>query len=136
MPNPGLDLEVVAKIQGKLLAGMKPAEIAKELNVSQSSISRAKAKISKELLSKMNQEQAEVISDLVMQQLETGLEASITIANQAHDDEWRRKQGASELATFYGVVTDKSIRLLEASEAASLANRQRIEDHSDAASFS
>lgn len=127
MPNPGLDLEVVAQIQGMLLAGLKPAEIAKTLNVSQSSISRAKAKISKDLLANMNFEQQEVIADLVMQQLETGLEASIAIAQQASNDEWRKQQKANELATLYGVITDKSIRLLEASENAARAKQDELE---------
>jgi hypothetical protein len=130
MPNPGLDMEVVARIQGMLLAGLKPAEIAKTLNVSQSSISRAKAKISKDLLANMNFEQQEVIADLVMQQLETGLEASIAIAQQASNDEWRKQQKANELATLYGVITDKSIRLLEASEAANRSQESRVEDYS------
>ena len=128
MPNPGLDPEVVARIQGMLLSGAKPSQIVAELDVSHSTVSRAKAKIPNELLAKMDQEQAAVVSDLVMQQLESGLEASITIAGQALDEDWRKQQRASELATFYGVITDKSIRLLEASEAAAEANRRNVTD--------
>lgn len=124
MPNPGLDPEVVAQIQTRILQGIKPAEIVKELNVSHSTVSRAKAKISSELLEKLSREQAGIVVDLVMTQLETGLEASIAIAEQAKDAKWRGEQKANELATLYGVITDKSIRLLEASEAA--ANAQAL----------
>lgn len=121
MPNPGLPDEKKAVIQGRLLAGDKPAVIAEEEGVSYSSVSRCKASIPHDVLEKMDGERVEMISDLIMTQLETGLEGSIAIARQATDDEWRYKQTAAHLATFYGVITDKSIRLLEASEAAALA---------------
>jgi len=121
MANPGLPDELVARIQGRLLAGDKPAVIAEELGVSYSSVSRAKGKIPQDVLAKMDGERVEMISDLIMTQLETGLEGSIAIARQAHNDEWRNSQSANHLATLYGVITDKSIRLLEASEAAANA---------------
>lgn len=135
MPNPGLDVELVAKIQGKLLAGEKPANIAAELGVSYSSVARAKSKIPQDVLDRMGNEQIEVIGDLIMTQLETGLEASIAIAQQAQDENWRKNQTAAHLATFYGVVTDKSIRLLQASEdanrAKAIADSAGLEPESD-----
>lgn len=121
MPNPGLPEEKTAAIQARILNGDKPATIAQDLEVSYSSVMRAKAKIPSDVLEKMDAEQIGVIEDLIMMQLETGLEASIAIAAQAQDEEWRKSQNASQLATFYGVVTDKSIRLLEASENAARA---------------
>ena len=119
MAPPGLATEVVAQIQGKLLNGEKPINIAEDLGVSYSSVMRAKAKIPSDVLEKMDSEQVGVISDLIMLQLETGVEGSIAIAAQIQDAEWRDRQTAAHLATLYGVITDKSIRLLEASENAS-----------------
>lgn len=121
MPNPGIGDELTAKIQGRILAGDKPADIALDFGVSYSTVSRAKAKIPSDVLERMDNDRVDVISDLIMMQLETGLEASITIAKQAQNEEWRNEQTAAHLATFYGVVTDKSIRLLEASENAANA---------------
>lgn len=121
MPNPGLEDAKKAIIQGRLLAGDKPAVIAEEEGVSYSTVSRCKAAIPYDVLEKMDGERVEMISDLIMTQLETGLEGSIAIARQAQDEDWRKSQTAAHLATLYGVITDKSIRLLEASEAAANA---------------
>lgn len=118
MPNPGISDDTLAAIQGRLLSGEKPKEIAQELGVSPATISRAKAKIQPELLARMDEERSFAITDMVLQQLESGLEASITIANQVQDEDWRRQQDAAKLATLYGVITDKNIRLLEAQAAA------------------
>lgn len=127
MANPALPDDVVAKIQGMLLSGMKPADVAAELGVSYSSVSRAKAKIPSDVLERMDAERVEVISELIMTQLEVGVEASIAIAQQAQDEDWRFQQTAQHLATLYGVITDKSIRLLEASEAAATA-KARVDE--------
>lgn len=113
--------EKTAEIQGKLLAGMKPLDVATEMGVSYSSVSRAKAKIPADVLEKMDEEQQSVISDLVMMQIEAGIESTITIARQVDNENWRNQQNAAQLATFYGVISDKSIRLLEASENANRA---------------
>jgi hypothetical protein len=121
MPNPGLDPELVGRLQARILNGEKPIQIAEAEGCSYSSVMRAKAKIPADVLERMSAEQVEVISDLIMQQLESGIEASIEIAEQVKDDEWRFAQTAAHLATLYGVVTDKSIRLLEASENAARA---------------
>jgi hypothetical protein len=121
MPNPGLPNEKTAAIQGRILAGEKPINIALAEEVSYSSVMRAKAKIPEDVLAKMDTEQIGVIEDLIMLQLETGIEASVAIAVQAQDEDWRKSQNAAQLATFYGVITDKSIRLLEASENAARA---------------
>ncbi|MGB4825058.1 MAG: hypothetical protein WBP82_09170 [Leuconostoc mesenteroides] len=127
MPTPALDPKIVGEIQGMILRGMRQETIANEMGVSRSSVSRAKAKISSELLLQMKSEERDMISDLVMQQLEMGIEASIEIASQAKDPEWRKTQRAGELATFYGVITDKTIRLYEASENAAIALAQSLE---------
>ncbi len=136
MPNPGIGDDKLAKIQGMILSGEKPAIIMAELGVSAATISRAKAKISTDLLQKMDDEQNRVIVDLVMHQLESGLEASIAISNQAHNENWRNGQNAAQLATLYGVITDKNIRLLEASAAANEVREQNDRTIEETGSFS
>lgn len=121
MARAGLADDVVARIQGRLLAGEKIADVAVVEEVSFSSVLRIKHRIPTDVLEKMDDERVALISDLIMTQLEVGVEASISIAMQAQNEDWRDRQTAQHLATFYGVVTDKSIRLLEASEAAALA---------------
>lgn len=136
MPTPSLTETQKSKIYACLMQGMRPIDIAEQCGVSPSSVSRVKASMPRELLNQMKSEEVERISGLVMMQLEVGIESSIAIAKQGQDDEWRKAQPAAQLATFYGVITDKSIRLLEASEAAALAqaeieNNRRAEDFSD-----
>jgi hypothetical protein len=59
---------------------------------------------------------------LVAKHLEVSLKGATAIAEKAMDAEWLHKQNAAELGTLYGILTDKSIRVLDA-----LARRDDIQ---------
>lgn len=125
MPNPGLEPEVKASIQAAILQGKKNIEIAQELRVSVSSVCRVKATLSPDLLERLKEEEFETITGLITQQLTSSLEATIEIAEQCKDANWRGNQKANELGVLYGVLSDKTVRLLEASENAARAEAER-----------
>lgn len=121
MPNPGLKPEVRQQIEIMLVAGKTPNEIVSELGVSHSSVSRTKAQLPPEVMSRLKEEDIETINNLVQQTLISGLEATIEISNQVKNEDWRKAQPANQLGILYGVISDKSVRLLEAAENAALA---------------
>lgn len=56
------------------------------------------------------------IGTLLLEYLETNLNTLRVQAQFFTDESWLRKQDAAALATLHGVMTDKSVRLLEAME--------------------
>jgi hypothetical protein len=54
------------------------------------------------------------IADLVVDHLEANLEALQKLTRAIQDDDWLYKQSAGDVAILFGVVSDKTYRLLEA----------------------
>lgn len=107
------DQETRSAVIAALLSGQGVSEVAKQYNLNPSVVSRLKASIAPEDLEKVATVKKEQLTDLVEAHLIASLKAAVAIAGQANDDSWRSKQPASELAVFYGVLSDKSIRLIE-----------------------
>jgi transposase-like protein len=70
----------------------------------------------------------EELGELVADLLATNLRGLRTIAGLPEDREWLKKQTASELAIFYGVLADKSIRILGALRPAGDGNGERASE--------
>jgi len=56
----------------------------------------------------------ERIGHLIIDNLEAEMEATKAMTNVFKDEQWLRKQEASQLAVLYGVIKDKTHRVLEA----------------------
>jgi hypothetical protein len=112
------------KVQQMLTTGEKPATIVKELKVSHSYVTRVKQKLPEEVWEKLTEEKFARIQDSITDHLELVLDSMATIAMQFQNDEWRNQQDALSLATSYGILSDKSIRILEATEAANIARAE------------
>jgi len=56
----------------------------------------------------------ERIGELIVENLEASLEATKAMAHVFADKEWIKKQNAAEIAVLYGVIQDKTFRILEA----------------------
>lgn len=56
------------------------------------------------------------VGTLILEYLQTNLETLKAQAEFFKDESWLRKQDAASVATLHGVMTDKSVRLLEAME--------------------
>ena len=102
-----------AKIIAALLAGQSPVKVAADFKVDKSTVSRIKASLPSRELQQVATEKKERLVDLIESHLTESLKAAALIAKQTQDELWRSKQSAENLAIFYGVLSDKSIRLLE-----------------------
>ena len=100
--------EKQAAVIAALLEGQSVSAVAKEYKIPRSTVSRWKSdKIGEQL-------QRPDVSDLLLEYLTTNL---ATLKKQAvffANIEWLEKQSASELAVLHGVMSDKTMRILEA----------------------
>lgn len=111
--------EVRARALAALLEGQGVTEVAEKYKLSKATVSRLKNTIGPETLEQIETQKKESIASLVESHLSESLKAATEIARQVGTDkQWLAKQTASEVAILYGVLTDKSIRILEAAEAA------------------
>lgn len=114
-----------AQVMAALLEGQSVTKVAKDYEVSQATVSRIKSSLGPEVLEEIGYEKKERIADLVESHLRDSLKACAAIAQHATNAQWLSRQSASELAVLYGVLTDKSIRILEAAES---AGRNAVDD--------
>jgi transposase len=115
--------EIKAKAIALLLDGNNAVFVSKETGVSQATI----RKWSRET-PEVGEATADRIRNLIVQNLETSMGATAAIAEHVKDKEWLMQQDAQQLAVLYGVMTDKSVRILEAM---STANAPRIAPKSE-----
>jgi len=104
--------EVKAAVMAALLTGQSISSVAKEYDIPKGTVSSWKNK--KGSVKKATQKKADEIGVLLIDVLFTNLEAIKAQSEFTKDVQWLKKQTASDLAVLYGVMTDKSIRLLEA----------------------
>jgi transposase-like protein len=106
--------ETKAKIIAALLAGATVSEISQDFDIPQQSISNYKKTIPPDALSELGRKRGERLDDLVYQVLIRNLRTLNKQAEIASEADYIRKQPADQLATLYGVMADKTIRLLAA----------------------
>lgn len=111
--------EIQAQVMAALLAGQGVNETARTYNLPKYTVSRIKKKLEEDPeLQQVATKAREDLSDLIETYLR---ETLITLAVQAkhfRDKDWLNRQKADQLAVLHGVQTDKTIRILEAAEAA------------------
>jgi transposase len=115
--NSPLDPEKRAAIIAALLAGESFQQIIKRYQVAKSTVSRLKKSLTEGEFQPLGTEKTERLIDLVEAHLIASLKAGTNIANQTNNQHWRDKQSADSLAILYGVLADKSLRVLEAAQA-------------------
>jgi transposase-like protein len=116
--------EVRAKAIALLLVGCTVMEVANELQLSHQTISNYKREIPEDKLGELGRKKGERLDDLVYQCLITNLETLNQQAVIVREPEYILKQPADQLATLYGVMADKTLRLLGAATNASIPNRE------------
>lgn len=104
-----ISIEVKAKAMAMLLEGHNAVYVSKTLGISYPTVRRWQME-DPELSAAASMR----IGEMVINNLEESLNATSAIAKHAMDKEWLMKQSAQELAVLFGVLTDKSIRVLEA----------------------
>lgn len=136
-PGKETPVDVKAAAVAGLLVGKTQSEVAEELGLSQPTVSRIDKSIPneyREIIEDNRLQQYQVsISNLVQQNLEASLKATINIATLTGDEEWIQKQNARDLATLYGVTTDKIVYILRGLERAELAREERERERANRA---
>lgn len=108
-----------AEALAALLEGQSVSEVARKYKLPDSTVRSIKKSIDSDEFAKVRDKKQESIAELIEGHLEASLMAAKNIANQTNNAEWLNKQDADKLGVFYGITTDKAIRILEAAEAAS-----------------
>jgi transposase-like protein len=117
------DQELIARVVAAVLAGSSVSAVAREYRIPKGTVStwvkrKGRSLVdgapSGETVAVAATQKRERIGDLIIDNLEAQLEATKSIARVVSDDDWIKKQPASELAILFGVISDKSFRILEA----------------------
>jgi transposase len=110
--------EKKAGVISALLAGQGVQEVAKAYQLPESTVRDLKSSLTSEQFAEVRAKKAEMLAGLIEGHLNTSLEAATNIARQTNNADWLDKQSAEDLGVFYGILTDKSVRILEAAEQA------------------
>lgn len=115
-----------AQVKALLLAGEGVMEVARQLNIDHSSVSRIKSSLGPDELHELARKKGDTIENLVVDYLVTNLKTLRTQAEIAGERAYIEKQPAGELSLLHGVMSDKSIRLLEAIQRASDSGARQL----------
>lgn len=112
-PRQSYSEETKAAVMTALLTGQSISQVAAAYRIPEGTVKRWSA-AARDQLEPVRSAKKERIGTLLLAYLETALETLEKQVKIFADEEWLKKQPASELAVLHGVVADKSIRLLEA----------------------
>lgn len=104
--------EVRAACLAALLEGQTLASVQAKTGVSRRTLLVWKAEA--KMAPAASELQRKEIGELVVESLRRGLTAMSVLQAQFSDPEWVRKFSPAELATAFGIISDKSVRVLEA----------------------
>lgn len=96
-----------------LLAGQSVSVVAEEYKIPVGTVKRWSAG-AKEKLEPVRTQKKERISELIADNIEAALETTRAMLDVIKNPEWIKKQTASELGVLYGIIQDKTYRILEA----------------------
>ncbi len=104
--------EVKAAVMAALLQGQSVSSLAKEYSIPKGTISNWKNHDG--VQKNRTQKKQEEIGELLIELLHTNLVTLRVQSEFFQTEKWLSKQDAAGVAVLHGVVTDKSVRLLEA----------------------
>lgn len=111
--------ETKAAVIAALLGGLALTEVAATFKLPETTVSQWKSEIPTERFVEVRSKKRETLLSLVEGHLTASLKAATSIAEKCStNDKWLGEQSASDLAILYGVLSDKSIRLVEAMQRA------------------
>lgn len=112
--------ETKAAVMSALMAGQALTKVAEEWNIPEGTIRSWKSRqYNGESVAIVATEKKEEVGELLVSYLQANLDTLRKQSEFFGDKEWLQKQDASAVAVLHGVVADKTIRLLEAMNAAS-----------------
>lgn len=107
------DEQTKAAVMAALLTGQSVYATAKDFKIPVGTVKRWSAD-AKEKLQPVRNQKEERIGDLLIDNVEAALETTREILNVVKDPTWLRKQPATEIGILYGIISDKTFRILEA----------------------
>lgn len=107
------DEQTKAAVMAALLTGQSVYATARDFKIPIGTVKRWSADAKERLAPVRNQKQ-ERIGDLLIDNVEAALETTREILNVVKDPKWLRRQEASEIGVLYGIIQDKTFRILEA----------------------
>lgn len=116
---------LTAQVITALVSGKTFKEISAEFGISEEWINRVKKKLPQEFIEYFVSAKTNEISNLIEQGLRDQLEGMSNLVAVTRKEHWVEAQRAPEIATLFGVLSDKTIRILAAIERAN--ERDRIE---------
>jgi len=108
--------EVKAAALAAIVAGETVSAVARQFNIDRATVIRWRD-ASGVTRAPVPHEKQESLADAVYGLVVDNVAALRAVASTALDPNWRRAQPAGELATFAGVLSDKTFRILAAIEA-------------------
>lgn len=108
--------ETKAAVLAALLAGQGASKVAEEFRLPEGTVKSWQSRLrqAESPLRRVAPEKADEIGDLLIGYLHANLETLKIQATFFQDTKWLSQQNAADVAVLHGVMTDKSIRLLEA----------------------
>lgn len=106
--------ELKAQAMAALLAGQSISVVAEKYKIPRGTVASWASRERGALRSETNSGQRERIGDLIVDNIEAMLETTKEMLHVLRDKDWIEKQAASEIAVLFGVIADKTYRLLEA----------------------
>lgn len=114
--------EIKAQVIAKILLGHSVSQIANEHNIPLGTVSGWKTRAIQKADSvglveqkKENDDEIKLrIGSKLLIYLEANIDAAIAQLTVFSDPEWIKQQSASEMAILHGVMSDKSVRMIQA----------------------
>lgn len=109
------DGQTKAEVMAALLAGQSVSKVAEEYKINPSTVRAWKSRqLNGAGVAIVATKKKEMIGDLMLDCVEAQLVAIKAMADVFKEPDWIRKQTASEIAVLFGVISDKTYRILEA----------------------
>lgn len=109
--------DVRAKVIAELLAGKGVMEVSRTLKLPKQTVSRIRNEMAPETLGQIGTEKAEQMESLIVNYLQSNFKAMKAICDIASDENYLKRQSASEVATLHAELATRAFRLLEAENA-------------------
>jgi transposase-like protein len=106
--------ETKAAIMAALLEGQATSKVAADYRLPEGTVKSIRSRMKGTPMASVATQKREEIGDLLVDYVHANL-GTLRKQNEVFSDrKWLEKQDADELAVLHGVITDKTIRLLEA----------------------
>lgn len=106
------DDAIKATVMAALLMGQSISHVAAKYKIPRGTVASWSRNLPRNHT--VSNEKRERIGSLIIDNVEAEMETTIAMQDVFQDTEWLKKQSASELAVLYGVIKDKTFRVLEA----------------------